>query len=118
MGLAVDPDFVRVFRHPLGIPQYVVGHLDRLARIDALLSRHPGLFLAGNGYGGVAINACVAGAAPLAERILARGPGRLSPEAGPLHSERGAAALGSPSAGAASDRPRTSTTGTTPTSGP
>ena len=67
MGLEAEPDFVRIFRHPRGIPQYVVGHLDRLARIEERLARHPGLFVAGNGYRGVAINACVAEAGPLAE---------------------------------------------------
>jgi protoporphyrinogen/coproporphyrinogen III oxidase len=70
MGLSADPDFVRVFRHPLGIPQYVVGHLERLARIEDRLAHLPGLHLAGNGYRGVAINACVAEAGPLAERVL------------------------------------------------
>jgi oxygen-dependent protoporphyrinogen oxidase len=73
MGLSADPDFVRVFRHPLGIPQYVVGHLARLARVEDRLARLPGLYVAGNGYRGVAINACAAEAAPLAERILSAG---------------------------------------------
>jgi oxygen-dependent protoporphyrinogen oxidase len=71
MSLSAEPDFVRIFRHPLGIPQYVVGHLDRLARIEDRLSRLPGLHLAGNGYRGVAINSCVAEAGPIAERMLA-----------------------------------------------
>lgn len=71
MRLEAEPDFVRVFRHPLGIPQYVVGHLDRLERIDGRLARHPGLFVAGNGYRGVAINACLAEAGPLADKVLA-----------------------------------------------
>ncbi len=73
MRLGLEPDFVRVFRHPQGIPQYVVGHLDRLARIEVLLARHPGLFVAGNGYRGISINACVAEAGPLADRVLAHG---------------------------------------------
>ena len=71
MLLEGEPEFVRVFRHPLGIPQYVVGHLARLERIEARLRGHPGLFVAGNGYRGVAINACVSEAGPLAHRILA-----------------------------------------------
>jgi len=71
MRLSADPEFVRVFRHPLGIPQYVAGHLDRLARIGDRMSRLPGLHLAGNGYRGVAINSCVAEAGPIAERVLA-----------------------------------------------
>jgi oxygen-dependent protoporphyrinogen oxidase len=72
MGLEIEPVFTRAFRHPLGIPQYTVGHLDRLARIERRLERHPGLYAAGNSYRGVAINSCVAEAGPLAERILAR----------------------------------------------
>jgi oxygen-dependent protoporphyrinogen oxidase len=71
MGIGQAPRFVRIFRHPVGIPQYTVGHPDRLARIDAALARHPGLFVAGNSYRGVAINACVTEASPLAARVLA-----------------------------------------------
>jgi oxygen-dependent protoporphyrinogen oxidase len=80
MGLRAEPAFVRVFRHPLGIPQYVVGHLERLARVQDRLARLPGLHLAGNGYRGVAINSCVAEAGPIAERVLAArsGEGRAS----------------------------------------
>ena len=72
MGVSAVPRFVRVIRHPAGIPQYTVGHLDRLARIDRALERWPGLYLAGNGYRGVAINSCVADAGPLAARVLER----------------------------------------------
>ncbi len=70
MGLHARPEFVRIIRHRRGIPQYTVGHLSRLERIDARLKEHPGLYLAGNSYRGVSINSCVAEAGPLAERIL------------------------------------------------
>jgi protoporphyrinogen/coproporphyrinogen III oxidase len=69
MGLAIEPVFTRVFRHPAGIPQYTVGHLDRVAAIDARVRRHPGLFLAGNSYRGVSINACIADAGPVAAGV-------------------------------------------------
>jgi oxygen-dependent protoporphyrinogen oxidase len=72
MGLTAAPDFVRVFRHPVGIPQYTVGHLDRLARIERGLARSPGLAIAGNAYRGVSINNCVAEAAPLASSLLTK----------------------------------------------
>ena len=71
MGIRADPTFIRIFRHPVGIPQYTVGHLGRLERIEAGLSSLPGLFVAGNSYRGVAINACVAEAGPLADRVVA-----------------------------------------------
>ena len=43
----------------------------RLQRIDLLLQPHPGLFLAGNSYRGVAINSCIAEAGGIADRVLA-----------------------------------------------
>ena len=70
MGVTAVPRLVRVIRHPAGIPQYTVGHLERLERIGRALARWPGLHLAGNGYRGVAINNCIAEARPLASRVL------------------------------------------------
>jgi oxygen-dependent protoporphyrinogen oxidase len=58
MGVTAVPIFHRIVRWPSAIPQYHVGHLERLAWIDARLPRHPGLFLAGNAYRGVALNDC------------------------------------------------------------
>lgn len=76
MGIHLAPDFVRIIRHPTGIPQYTVGHLDRLASAEARLAANPGLVLAGNAYRGVSINACIADAGAIAERVLTGG---LSP---------------------------------------
>jgi oxygen-dependent protoporphyrinogen oxidase len=72
MGLPSAPEFVRIIRHRRGIPQYVKGHLTRLRRIDTLLEAHPGLFLAGNSYRGVSLNACVSEAEEIAERVVQR----------------------------------------------
>jgi oxygen-dependent protoporphyrinogen oxidase len=41
------------------MPQYVLGHPERLARIDAALERHPGLALAGAAYRGVGVPDCI-----------------------------------------------------------
>lgn len=71
MGLAIAPEFVRIIRHRRGIPQYAVGHVARLRRIDELLQAHPGLFLAGNSYRDVALNSCITEADGIAERVLA-----------------------------------------------
>ncbi len=70
MGLACEPEFTRIIRHRRGIPQYVKGHLARMRRIETLLQVHPGLFLAGNSYRGVSLNACVSEAEHIAERVL------------------------------------------------
>jgi len=71
MGLRVMPEFQHVFRHYRGIPQYTIGHAARLARIEARLREHPGLFLAGNSYRGVSINACIENAPAVARQIAA-----------------------------------------------
>ncbi len=73
MGVTCAPEFTRIIRHRRGIPQYVKGHLARMRRIDALLQAHPGLFLAGNSYRGVSLNACVSEAEQIAERVLRQG---------------------------------------------
>jgi protoporphyrinogen/coproporphyrinogen III oxidase len=69
-GLDAEPRFVRVLRHARGIPQYNLGHGARLAAIDAAVAAHRGLFLAGNSYRGIAINACAADAPKVARSIL------------------------------------------------
>jgi len=70
MGLAAAPEFVRIIRHPRGIPQYVKGHLALVDQIDRLLEAHPGLYLAGSSYRGVSINSCIAEADRVAETVL------------------------------------------------
>jgi oxygen-dependent protoporphyrinogen oxidase len=59
MGIAARPDDAAVGRWPRSFPQYLVGHLERVARIRTELSRQPGLAVAGASYGGVGIPACV-----------------------------------------------------------
>jgi oxygen-dependent protoporphyrinogen oxidase len=70
-GVRKAPRFALVVRHARAIPQYVLGHADRLAAIDAGLRRIPGLFLAGNSYRGIAINACLADAPSIAGAVAA-----------------------------------------------
>jgi oxygen-dependent protoporphyrinogen oxidase len=72
MGVTADPQVAIVIRHHEGIPQYTVGHLDRVAAIEAALSRWPGLHLAGHGYRGVGINHVIANARALADRLPSR----------------------------------------------
>jgi oxygen-dependent protoporphyrinogen oxidase len=68
MGILEPPRAHWIFRHPLGIPQYTVGHGQRLQRISRSLGGLAGLHLTGNSYRGVAINNCVKEATELAER--------------------------------------------------
>jgi len=70
MGIVVEPDFVRVFRHQRAIPQYVVGHADRLVAIDDSLKKHPGLILTGNAFFGIGLNDCVNAANQAADQVV------------------------------------------------
>ena len=59
MGVSGEPTLVRVFDWPRGIPQYTLGHGDRIAAIEEETAALPGLWLTGNGYRGVGVNDCV-----------------------------------------------------------
>jgi oxygen-dependent protoporphyrinogen oxidase len=71
MGVQAAPVFHQIVRWDRAIPQYHLGHLERVAWIEERASQHPGLFLGGNAYRGVALNDCVEQAGVLAERLLA-----------------------------------------------
>lgn len=71
MGIDAAPEFVRIFRHPQAIPQYTVGHSDRLQALEQALKAHPGLILTGNSYLGIGLNDCVAAAERAADEALA-----------------------------------------------
>jgi oxygen-dependent protoporphyrinogen oxidase len=55
LGARGEPKLVRVERWNHAMPQYHVGHVARVARIEAAVARHPGLALAGAAYTGVGI---------------------------------------------------------------
>ena len=59
LNVLPDPYFVRVFRHPRGIPQYTLGHVRRVETIDRRLRDFPGLAVIGSSLRGISINACV-----------------------------------------------------------
>jgi oxygen-dependent protoporphyrinogen oxidase len=70
MGISARPDFVRIFRHPQAIPQYLAGHSRRLAAISDGLQGHPGLVVTGNAFFGVGLNDCVHAANRAAEQVI------------------------------------------------
>jgi protoporphyrinogen/coproporphyrinogen III oxidase len=55
LGVEGSPDFCEVIRYPRGIPQFVIGHRDRVRRIESAVREVRGLSLAGNAYHGVGI---------------------------------------------------------------
>jgi oxygen-dependent protoporphyrinogen oxidase len=74
-GLAARPVATRVTRWYDGLPQYPVGHLERVERIRASLPA--GMVVCGAAYDGVGIPACVASATRAADELLAA-PGTMA----------------------------------------
>lgn len=69
LGITVEPQALAVARHAQGLPQYRVGHLERVDTLRAALQRHPGLFVIGNAVHGVGVNACTTAAARTAASV-------------------------------------------------
>ena len=63
------PEAARVIRWPQAMPQYEVGHLDRVEGIDRALLGTPGIFVSGSAYRGVGIADCVRQAGEVAGRV-------------------------------------------------
>jgi protoporphyrinogen/coproporphyrinogen III oxidase len=70
-GVRGAPVAVRVSRWGGGLPQYAVGHLERVARIRAAVATLPGLAVCGAAYDGIGIPACIASARLAADQVLA-----------------------------------------------
>jgi oxygen-dependent protoporphyrinogen oxidase len=71
LSIQSNPTFSSVTIWPRALPQYNLGHGDRLATIEKNLPRFPGLFLTGNYLRGPAIGACVEQALAVAEQVAA-----------------------------------------------
>lgn len=75
MNLRAAPLQERVFRFERALPQYTVGHLERIARIDAALARLAGVSLCGAAYRGVGVASCIGDGQAAADGVLAALPG-------------------------------------------
>jgi oxygen-dependent protoporphyrinogen oxidase len=71
-----SPRLVRVVRWRQAMPQYHVGHLERVARIEKTMETFSTLALAGNAYSGVGIPFCIRSGEKAAEKIVASGAGK------------------------------------------
>ncbi len=70
VGLHATPIDTHVQRWGGGLPQYAVGHLDRVARIRAAVATVPGLAVCGAAYDGVGIAPCIASGRAAAATII------------------------------------------------
>ena len=87
LGVTAEPLDVLVQRWPAAMPQYVVGHAERLERLDLALTEFPTLHLTGAAYRGVGLAGCVAqGTATAARIVAAAAPASTpAPDTDPLH---------------------------------
>ena len=78
LGITGAPVAQRVSRWQRALPQYNIGHRELIAALHELCAATPGLFLAGNYFGGPAIGACVEYANKVAEQAaeFLRSPAR------------------------------------------
>ena len=70
IGVRGEPLLFQIARHPRAMPQYILGHLDRVAAIRRRLARHSGLFLTGIAFDGVGIPDCIHAAENTADAVL------------------------------------------------
>lgn len=72
LGINGEPELTTIARWKNAMPQYHVGHLDRVAHIEARAAKLPGLQLAGSAYHGVGIPHCIRSGQQAAERAVSR----------------------------------------------
>ena len=70
MQVRGDPVLTDICRWPVAIPQYHVGHLDKIERLKALIAGQSDLDLIGNYLEGVSLNDCVRCATNAADEII------------------------------------------------
>jgi protoporphyrinogen/coproporphyrinogen III oxidase len=69
LGAHPPPDMAHLSRHQSAIPQYTMGHLERVSRIKKLSSAFPGLHLQASWSDGISVTDCVRNGEKLAERL-------------------------------------------------
>ncbi len=71
IGLVGTPILAQVIRWHHAMPQYTVGHQQRVGEIETRLDELPGLHLAGNSYSGVGLAPTIARSQAIGRRIMA-----------------------------------------------
>lgn len=71
VGIDAAPIDARVTRWGGGLPQYSVGHVERVARVRAALAAVPGLAGCGAVFDGVGIPACIGSARAAVDQVVA-----------------------------------------------
>jgi oxygen-dependent protoporphyrinogen oxidase len=70
MGITARPILTRMYRWDKSMPQYRLGHAERLSHMEENLLQYPGLYLTGCAYRGIGISDCIHDGKLTAERVL------------------------------------------------
>ena len=71
LGLNVKPRFSRVFRWGCALPQYEIGHLERVAQMERWIAEMPGLAIIGNSFHGIGVPDCIRSARQAVAKVAA-----------------------------------------------
>ncbi len=69
VGLNASPRYWEIHRWEKGMPQYVIGHQQRIAKVQMALEKYPGLFVIGAGMYGIGIPDCIREGQQVGEKI-------------------------------------------------
>lgn len=70
LSITTEPEFTKVFRWDGGMPQYTLGHPERVARLESAVDAIPGLAVAGNMLRGVGLPDCIASGERAASKVV------------------------------------------------
>ena len=70
MGITANPVLIRIYRWDKSMPQYTVGHAEKVNRLEEGLQHFPGLYLTGCAYRGIGISDCIHEGKLTAEKAL------------------------------------------------
>lgn len=70
MGIEAEPVLSRVFRWMNSMPQYTIGHEERINWIDERVAKYPGFYLVGSAYHGIGISDSIRYGEIVAKKVL------------------------------------------------
>lgn len=71
IGLTAEPVMHKIYRWVKGMPQYTIGHLERVKNIEDRAAANPGIFVVGGSYKGVGVPDCINVGTQAAEQAMA-----------------------------------------------
>lgn len=70
LAVTETPLFAHVYRWPCALPQYSIGHLERVSEMEKILDETPGLYIIGNSFHGIGIPDCIKSGKEAAEKLI------------------------------------------------